>query len=81
MLPSTMWTVWWILIESTGALVVFLPPYSPDLNAIEEAFFKITLKANEALLNILDVESLVLHACTAFTVQDCKNWITHAEYE
>ena len=71
------------LIESTGALVVFLPPYSPDLNAIEEAFskLKITLRANEALLDILDVESLVLHACTAITAQDCKNWITHAGYE
>ena len=71
------------LIESTGALVVFLPPYSPDLNAIEEAFskLKITLKANEALLDILDVESLVLQACTAITAQDCKNWITHAGYE
>ena len=52
------------LIESTGALVVFLPPYSPDLNAIEEAFskLKITLRANEAILDILDVESFVLHA-------------------
>ncbi len=40
------------LIESTGALVVFLPPYSPDLNPIEEAFSKLksTLKANETLL-------------------------------
>ena len=26
------------LIESTGVLVQFLPPYSPDLNPIEEAF-------------------------------------------
>ena len=36
------------LIESTGALVQFLPPYSPDLNPIEEAFSKVksALKAN-----------------------------------
>lgn len=26
------------LIKSTGTLVIFLPPYSPDLNAIKEAF-------------------------------------------
>ena len=26
------------LISATGALVQFLPPYSPDLNPIEEAF-------------------------------------------
>ena len=27
-------------IEGTGALVHFLPPYSPDLNPAEEVFFK-----------------------------------------
>ena len=26
------------LIQSTGALLYYLPPYSPDLNPIEEAF-------------------------------------------
>ena len=45
------------LIESTGALVEFLPPYSPDLNPIEEAFSKLksTLKANEELLDTFDL--------------------------
>ena len=40
------------LIESMGALVLFVPPYSPDLNAIEEAFSSIKsyLKANEEVL-------------------------------
>ena len=28
-------------IQQTGALVQFLPPYSPDLNAIEESFSKV----------------------------------------
>lgn len=71
------------LIESTGALVIFLPPYSPDLNAIEEAFskLKIILKANEELLDTLDIELLVLHACTSITEDDCNNWIKHAGYE
>ena len=32
------------LIESIGALVQFLPPYSPDLNSIEEAFLKSEVK-------------------------------------
>ena len=70
------------LIESTGALAVFLPPYSPDLNPIEEAFSKLksTLKANEELLDILDIESLVLHACTSITADDCKNWISKDGY-
>ena len=70
------------LLESTGALVQFLPPYSPDLNPIEEAFSKIksTLQANEQLLDILDCESLVLCAFTAITVTDCRHWIEHAGY-
>lgn len=65
------------LIESAGALAIFLPPYSPDLNPIEEAFSKLksTLKANNELLDRIDMESLVLHACTSITADDCKNWI------
>uniref|UniRef100_A0A1X7UKH8 Tc1-like transposase DDE domain-containing protein n=1 Tax=Amphimedon queenslandica TaxID=400682 RepID=A0A1X7UKH8_AMPQE len=40
-------------IESTGAIVQFLPPYSPDLNPIEEAFSKVkaNLKKNESLID------------------------------
>ena len=29
------------LIQQTGALIYWLPPYSPDLNPIEEAFSKV----------------------------------------
>ena len=35
------------MINEVGALVLFLPPYSPDFNPIEEAFSK--LKALEHL--------------------------------
>ena len=37
------------LIEQAGALVYYLPPYSPDLNPTEEAFSKVkyVLKSNE----------------------------------
>lgn len=28
------------LIEETGAIAIYLPPYSPDLNPIEECFSK-----------------------------------------
>lgn len=31
-------------IEDVGALVMFLPPYSPDLNPAEEAFSKVKIK-------------------------------------
>ena len=43
------------LIESTGALVLFVPPHSPDLNAIEEAFssIKAYMKAEEVLQQMI----------------------------
>ena len=38
------------MITSIGALVIFLPPYSPDYNPIEEAFSKVKtlIKAYES---------------------------------
>ena len=29
------------MIKGVGAMVIFLPPYSPDYNPIEEAFSKV----------------------------------------
>ena len=39
------------LIESTGAKVLFLPPYSPDLNPLEPVFGKVKtiLKENDCI--------------------------------
>lgn len=70
------------LIQSTGALVHFLPPYSPDLMPIEELFSKIkaVLKANESTLDYIDIETLLLAAFCTITPDDCKNWIAHAGY-
>jgi len=53
--------------------VVFLPPYSPDLNAVEEAFSSIKsyLKADEAVLQVTDnIEELLTAAFATVTVPD-----------
>ena len=41
------------LLEKLGVLIYYLPPYSPDINPIEELFAKVksNLKANEHLLS------------------------------
>ena len=36
------------LIQSVGALIHFLPPYSPDLNPIEEPFSKVKAVLRES---------------------------------
>lgn len=69
-------------IEDVGALVNFLPPYSPDLNPIEELFSKVktTLKSLEAdISHITDLETLLLSSFTSVTVEDCNAWINDSE--
>jgi type II restriction/modification system DNA methylase subunit YeeA len=44
------------MCEAVDVLLVFLPPYSPDFNPIEEAFaeLKAWIKKNRELLEIFD---------------------------
>lgn len=69
------------LIQSTGALIQFLPPYSPDLNPIEEAFSKLksTMKANEMVVDN-DPNIAILTAINSISAHDCRKWIQHAGY-
>ena len=65
-------------ITDIGALVHFLPPYSPDLAPIEETFSKVklTLKSMESrMMHITDIETLVLPSFTEVSAEDCKGWI------
>ena len=69
------------LIEASGADLVFLPPYSPDLNPIEEAFSKvkdIVRKAGGRTLGTLD--EVVGEALLAVTPQDAAGWFAHCGY-
>ena len=71
-------------IQDTGALLLYLPPYSPDYNPIEEAFSKVktTLKSYENdydASNISDVETLLLMSFAEITQEDCIGWIDHAK--
>lgn len=70
------------LIESVGARLEFLPPYSPDLNPIELCWSKIktALRASkartfEALLDALD------EAFGSVTKQDAQAWFAHCGYD
>ena len=73
------------LIESVGALVHFLPPYSPDFNPIEELFSKIKylLKENDAAIQASHdnmIEDFVVAAFSLITVDDCYGWSKNCGY-
>lgn len=71
------------LISSTGALVRFLPPYSPDLNPIEEAFSKVKayLRENDTIYSaIKDARLLIATGFSTITAEDCHGYFTHAGY-
>ena len=63
------------MISQVGALVHFLPPYSSDLNPIEECFSKVksTLRRMETNTND-DLETHLPYAFMQVTSQDCKGW-------
>ena len=67
------------MVEGVGAIVHFLPPYSPDLNPIEEAFSKVKseMKNLGETTDITDTETILLMAFASITAQDCREWVSH----
>jgi len=66
------------MIEATGAGVVFLPPYSPELNPIEFIWAKI--KSFLKKTTISDTEQLFQSIADAFsmiTPNEAKNCFEH----
>ena len=69
-------------IEAAGAPLLFLPPYSPDFNPIEQAFAKLkALLRSAAARSVTDLHHAIRHALTRFTPQECRNYLTAAGYE
>ncbi len=70
------------IIEGRGCDLVFLPPYSPDLNPIEEAFSKIKnivrkfgARMREAL------NEAIAEALSEIKLEDVIGWFSHCGYE
>ena len=62
-------------IQDVGALLMYLPPYSPDLNLIEELFSKVK-KVMKSFTHT-DIETLLLASFASVTQDDCIGWIHH----
>jgi transposase len=68
-------------IRAAGAHRLFLPPYSPDLNPIEQVFAKLKHFMREAAARSLDPVTASLAAILdRFTPQECANYLTNAGY-
>jgi len=70
------------LIEATGAELVFLPSYSPDLNPIEEAFSKMKGIARKVGARTREaLEEAIAVALSTVTSEDSAGWFKHAGYK
>jgi transposase len=69
------------MIRATGAWMLFLPPYSPDLNPIEMAFSKLKAHLRAiAARTIDDLWKAIGNICTLFTPEECANFFAAAGY-
>jgi len=67
-------------IRARGARILFLPPYSPDLNPIEMAFAKLkTLLRAKAVRTIDALWQEIGHICD-LEPAECQNYFTAAGY-
>lgn len=69
------------LIESAGAKVVFLPPYSPDLSPIEKMWSKV----KEVMKRLMprtkaDFHNALGTALNSVEVEDCEEWFNACGY-
>ena len=68
-------------IRSVGAKLWFLPPYSPDLNPIEQVFAKLkTLLRKADDWTAEDTWKRIGALLDRFTSTECGNYIRHAGY-
>lgn len=68
-------------IESVGARLVYLPPYSPDLSPIEHAFSKIKAYLRKAGARTYEaVVTALSQAIARITPQDARGWFTDCGY-
>ena len=69
-------------IEAAGADLLYLPPYSPDFNPIENAFAKLkALLRKAAERTVGGLWAAIGTATTAFSPQECCNYFAAAGYD
>ena len=68
-------------IEAVGATLIYLPPYSPDLNPIEQLFAKLKALLRKAAARTFEaLIAAIAAALDAFTSGECSNYFANAGY-
>jgi len=69
-------------IRAVGASVLYLPPYSPDLNPIEQLFAKLKALLRSAAARTRDaLWTTIGQALDAFPEAECRNYLANSGYE
>lgn len=70
------------LIRSTGAKLLFLPKYSPDLNPIEQVFAKLKhLLRKAAARSVETVCTAIGEILSTYTPAECANYFSNSGYQ
>lgn len=69
------------IIEAAGAKLLYLPPYSPDFNPIEQAFAKLKAHLRKAAeRSIPALWDRIGSILDTFSAAECQNFFSHAGY-
>ena len=68
-------------IRAVGAKLIFLPPYSPDLNPIEQMFAKLKALLRKANARTIEaVTEAIKKLLDEYTVEECANYLVNSGY-
>lgn len=68
-------------IEARGAYLLYLPPYSPDLNPIEQVFAKLKALLRKAAARTVDaLWAAIGQLLDRFPAPECANYFRNAGY-
>jgi transposase len=69
------------IIRAAGAKLIFLPPYSPDLNPIEQVFAKLKTLLRKANARTIEaVTEAIAKLLDDYTVEECANYLVNSGY-
>ena len=67
--------------QASGASILYLPPYSPDLNPIEQVFAKLKALLRKAAARTRDaLWDTIGHLLDAFSPSECRNYLENSGY-